>query len=103
MEPVIELLNGRFGRLKLKGEQVRVHAAATQDQVDDFFNVLHMIDPHLDANNLTQKDLQKLNPLQDFLTKHCRSRQYMFQVCEHFAVFLWYKYYRGLKNSYQLH
>ena len=86
MGPVIELLNGRFCRIKLKGEQVRIHAAATEDQVNDFFNALHVINEELDAKKLPQKDLKKLEHLQDFMTKHCRARQYMFQVCNTFQL-----------------
>ena len=81
VHPVLMILEGRFGRLKIKGEPIQIHKPATDDEVSNFFNILHIIDPVLDANKMTHADLKKSSRLTDWIDRHCRSRQYMFQVC----------------------
>ena len=40
---VIDLLNERFSRMKLKGYQVKICPAATQDDIVDNFESVHFI------------------------------------------------------------
>ena len=80
VQPVLTLLQERLSRLKLKGQRVEVSMAASDAEVTDFFDSLHVIDVSLQQDKVTQKDLSKCARLVDFMAKHCRQRQYMFQV-----------------------
>lgn len=81
--PVIEQLEDRLGHLKLKEEPIHVEPPATDAEVEDFFSVLHVIDDSLDMKKVTQKDLKKSARLTDFMARHCRLRQYTFQVSKY--------------------
>ncbi|KAK6177156.1 hypothetical protein SNE40_015315 [Patella caerulea] len=79
--PVIELLQERFGHLKLKGEPIVISPSANQESIDDFFKIVKdLIDQNLIENKLTKTDLEKSATLQDFMKKHCRLRNYTFQI-----------------------
>ncbi|KAK6175079.1 hypothetical protein SNE40_013615 [Patella caerulea] len=79
--PVIELLQERFGHLKLKGEPIVISPSANQESVDDFFKIVKdLMDQNLIENKLTKPDLEKSATLQDFMKKHCRLRNYTFQI-----------------------
>jgi Fe-S-cluster formation regulator IscX/YfhJ len=78
---VLECLKGRFSRLKIKGEPVLTHKPASNEEVTEFFRILQdIIDPNLDPQKVTHADLKKSTRLNDFIDRHCRARQYMFQV-----------------------
>ncbi len=47
VSPVIDLLNERFSRMKLKGNQVKICPAATQEDIMDNFESVHFIDSSL--------------------------------------------------------
>ena len=78
--PVIDLLNERFSRMKLKGTAVKVRPAATQDEVIDNFEAVHFIDSSLTMGNLNQATLKNATDLQAFMDAHCNSTHYLFQV-----------------------
>ena len=80
MEPVVSLLNNLFSRMKLKGESVIPHDAATEKSVQEFFEEIHQIDPSLQRDKLTQIDLKNAHQWHLFLKNHCRCRHYSFQV-----------------------
>ncbi|XP_046341796.2 uncharacterized protein LOC124122725 [Haliotis rufescens] len=79
--PVLKLLEERFSQLKVKGDAVIINSAANNESVENFFGILKdHIDDKLDMNKLTKKDLEKSDKLNDFMDRHCRCRQYIFQI-----------------------
>ena len=89
MDPVLKLLEGRFARLKIKEEAIKVNKPATEEEISDLFSLLDAIDPDLKPDKTQQKELKKSQGLQNFLKQHCRIRQYMFQVCFHSFYSIW--------------
>ena len=79
--PVVNLLNERFARMKLKENKVKVCSAASQDDILDNFECIHFIEADLDMHRLTQADLKKAPALQAFMDKHCHSSHYLFKKC----------------------
>ena len=82
VQTVPNLLRERFSHLKLKGQPIEVTVAASDEDVTDFFQSLSIIDQALEQSRVTQKDLTRCEQLGDFMTRHCRQRQYMF----HFSL-----------------
>ncbi|KAK3097052.1 hypothetical protein FSP39_005923 [Pinctada imbricata] len=82
LEPPIAQMKQRFAQLKLHEEPVQVHDAATKDQIEDFYNVASIfLDDDCSKDDLVEKkEALKIPKLKDFIQKHCRERQYTFQV-----------------------
>lgn len=80
VSPVITLLNQRFSRMKLKGNPVQVRTAATQDEIVDNFESVHFIDNSLKMGALSQATLKDAKDLQAFMSTHCSSTHYLFQI-----------------------
>ena len=64
MSSVIVRLTQRFNQMKLKEDPVECANAASDEEVDKFFTLLHFIEPSLSPNNLTKAILK---------TKSCSS------------------------------
>lgn len=56
---MIELLNGRFGRMKLKGEKAKTFTAVQESVIEEFFKSIHKIDNQLEQENFTKKVTDK--------------------------------------------
>ena len=80
VSPVIDLLNERFSRMKLKGNQVKICPAATQDDIVDNFESVHFIDSSLKMGDLNQDTLKGAKDIQEFMKTHCNSTRYLFQI-----------------------
>ena len=77
---VINLLNEQFARMKLKGNPIVPHPAASQDDVTDNFESVHFIDSSIQVGHLNQATLKNAKDLQVFMKAHCSSTHYLFQV-----------------------
>ena len=77
---VICLLEERFSRMKLKGNHIKVYPAASHDDVVDNFESVHFVDSSLCMANSTQATLKDAEDYQAFLTAHCSSSHYIFQI-----------------------
>ena len=80
VSPVIDLLNKRFSRMKLKGNQIQICPAATEEDILDNFECVHFIDPNLKMGDLNQDTLKDAKDLQEFMKTHCNSARYLFQI-----------------------
>lgn len=81
LDPVLELLNKRFERMKLKDCNFRAAAVATKCEMEDMFEEVNIhIDGSVRKDCLQQKELQKATDLQQFLKTHSHISQYAFQV-----------------------
>lgn len=87
LEPVLAKLKQRFSQLKLHGESVVVHDAATDDEIASLTDILdifkeenHAEDEKVFKALKNKKDIQKYDKLKDFYEHHVRERNYTFQV-----------------------
>ena len=80
MSPVIARLAQRFNQMKLKEESIRCFAAVSDEEINEYFKLLHFIEPSLSQNNLTSTALQRSPALRQFLDTHCHSSHYVFQI-----------------------
>lgn len=80
MSSVIVRLAQRFNQMKLKEDPVQCATAASDKDVDEFFKLLHFIEPSLSPDNLTKSILKTSPALQNFLETHCHSSHYVFQI-----------------------
>ena len=80
MSFVIVRLTQRFNQMKLKEDPVECANAASDEEVDEFFTLLHFIEPSLSPNNLTKAILKTSPALQKFLDTYCSSSHYVFQI-----------------------
>lgn len=80
MQPVIDLLNGRFARMKLKESPLSTYTGASESDIQEMFNEVLLIDSTLQIDKLVQKELKKANEWQSFIANHCKCSHYSFQV-----------------------
>lgn len=87
VEPVITNVKARFGRLKYQEENVRIHDAAKDEEIDaicsliDLFRDVDKPEPVTLNDVKNRNSLKKFPMLQQFVERHTWSRQYSFQVC----------------------
>ena len=70
----------RFQAMEVKGTKVKVGISASTKEQADLSDHVFIIDPSLNKDKLTQKDLSKATDLQEFLSIHAHSSQYVYQL-----------------------
>jgi hypothetical protein len=80
IEPVTEVLKSRFQRLALKGEPFVCLHPACDGEIEIFQRHIKEMFPTLDPGKLQKIHTQKSRAYTDWVDKHCRSRQYTFQI-----------------------
>lgn len=80
MEPVIDLLNQRFERMKLKGENMVAYKGMPEQALDEFFATVAVIDSTLESTKLRKADLESAKQFSEFVKGHCKSTHYTFQI-----------------------
>ena len=73
---MIDFLNERFSRMKLKGNPIKVCQAAMEDEVVDNFESVHFIEKSLTMGDLTQETLKNAKDWQAFLKDHCNYKKF---------------------------
>lgn len=92
LKPVIDTVNDRFARLKLKDNSFVVSTKATDEEIRQSVDELKSIDPDLKLSDTSKKDLAKRKCFMAWLAKHGRERHYTFKIkfqikkCEDAAV-----------------
>ena len=71
-----DLLSSIMLRLELKGEKFRVFESATEREIEDFWEILLTIDALLTRDDTTQKSLEKLRSLSQFISHCCTFDKY---------------------------
>ena len=77
------LMESVFGRISLKGNQLKTFDAASEEEIAKFAEVLKKIDEDFDISSITntKKPLTKLsNKMRLFLDGHCKERHYLFSI-----------------------
>ena len=80
LKPTVDLLNAIIKRLKLKGEDLDVFDAATESEIESFWEILLQIDSSLTITDTTQKAIKDKIDLKQFLKHCCVSSHYSFQI-----------------------
>lgn len=78
----IQIVKDVFSRLKRTHGDVYAHDACSEDEITDILNIAHIVSQDLNAENVKKKlrDLTNVPELKNFVERHCRKRQYSFQV-----------------------
>ncbi|WAR09165.1 hypothetical protein MAR_019123 [Mya arenaria] len=81
LQPMVNLLNERTERVQLKGKNFISGKPASDDDVQAFeHKVVELLDPDIPIGNYTKQALKKCEAFHDYISKHCRERNYIFQV-----------------------
>ena len=80
LEPVQSCVRNRFLRLKLKDVPFQVMDPVTDGEIDIFQRHLRELFPDLDLSKLQKAHTSKNPQYTEWIEKHCRSRQYSFQI-----------------------
>uniref|UniRef100_A0A7M5XB11 Uncharacterized protein n=2 Tax=Clytia hemisphaerica TaxID=252671 RepID=A0A7M5XB11_9CNID len=67
-----ELLNNQMKRLSLKDKDFQVFNPVNEASIDQLWEKCQEIDPDLQRNKTTKKDLKNLDSLKNFLKTHCK-------------------------------
>ena len=79
-QPVIDLLNARFSRMKLKDIPFTAYKGASNDDITGMFEEIFKTDNTIEIDKLVKKELTKAKNWQSFVSSHCKCSHYSFQV-----------------------
>lgn len=80
LKNVTGLIQERFEKLALKGKKFKILEAVSDEDLWRQFAFVHDIDPTLQLGIGQTSELLKKDDLQAWFKKHCRARQYSFQI-----------------------
>lgn len=80
LEPTITLLTKIVQRLELKGKKFNVFDGATEEDIQNFWEVLQTIDSTLAREETTKKAIKGKEDLTAFLDHCCVARHYSFSI-----------------------
>ena len=80
LESTISLLSDVISRLQLKGKKFQLYESSSSEDIDNFWEVLQLIEPLLTRNDTTKKDITNKDGLKAFYEHCCRSRHYFFSI-----------------------
>ena len=80
MQPVLCTLSNRLSSMEIKEEPVQVEAAASESDIASCFQIIHYIEPNLPRDNIKKETLTQSEHLRKFMSRHCSSTAYLFQV-----------------------
>ena len=82
IKPVIDLLNNRFERMKLKQRQFRSADVATEAEMESVFEEVKTIDASLQQGCLQKKELMRApcKDFQNFMDAHSHKSSYALQL-----------------------
>ena len=81
VQPMIELLRERHERMALKGVCFKSYQPASEDDITKLTNdVINDIDATIEAGKYQKTQLANKTGYHEFIAKHCRERNYSFQI-----------------------
>ena len=80
MEPIQSTIRNRFMRLALKDKPIQALDPVSEDEIDVLQRHLREHFPELDLHKLQKIHTQKVLSYKQWMEKHCRQRQYTFQI-----------------------
>lgn len=84
VQPVQQLIEKRFERLKLKDNPIVTVPPVTDEEIDFLQRHIRELFSGMDLHKLQKEHTKKIDPYQLWLENHCRQRHYNFQIkkCE---------------------
>lgn len=84
VQPVQQLIEKRFERLKLKDNPIVTVPPVTDEEIDLLQRHIRELFPGMDLHKLQKEHTKKIDSYQLWLENHCRQRHYNFQIkkCE---------------------
>ena len=79
LKPAVDLLHDVFKRLELKGKSFEVYKAAAEDEIQEFREVLLLVDATLKTEDTTKKSIKQKTDV-CFMKHCCKIRHYSFQI-----------------------
>ena len=76
----IDLLESILIRLELNKKTFQIFEKASQKEIEDFWDILLKIDASLTCEHSTQKSIEKLAGLQNFISHCCCFRKYFLTI-----------------------
>ena len=80
MQPIKDLLSNVFQRLSLKEKNFKIFHACSEEDMNVLWEEIKKVDSSLEKSDTSKERVQDKVFLQNFLSNHCRVRQYCFQV-----------------------
>lgn len=80
LKPTITLLINIVQRLELKGKKFEVFSGATEEDIQNFWEVLQTIDSTLTCEETTKKAIKGKKDLEAFLSHCCVARHYSISI-----------------------
>ena len=80
LQPSLQLLTAITSRLELKGEPFSMFEGASDDEMEAFWEVVHLADDSLDQSDTSKSTLQRKPKLQAFFDHCCQMRHYSFCI-----------------------
>ena len=66
--------------MKIKEDYIDCASSASKDETHKFFDIIHLIDETIEKDKLSPKDAESYEQLKNFITSHCRTTLYTFQI-----------------------
>ena len=66
--------------MKIKEDYIECASSASKDQIDEFFDIIHLIDETIEKDKLSPKDVESSKQLKNYIASNCRAALYTFQV-----------------------
>ena len=66
--------------MKIKEDYIECALSASKDEIDEFFDIIHLIDKTIEKDKLSPKDVESSEQLRCLKTSHWRATLYTFQI-----------------------
>ena len=80
VQSTLSLLSDVIRRLELKGKKFEVYESCSEDEIQAFWEVLHLIEPQLTRDDTTKKGISHMERLKKFYDHCCCMRHYFFSI-----------------------
>lgn len=80
LKPAVDNLHDVFKRLELKGKSFEIYKAAAEDEIQEFWEVLLLVDATLKTEDTTKKSIKQKTDMCAFMKHCCKIRHYSFQI-----------------------
>ena len=66
--------------MKIKENYIECASSASKDEIDELFDIIHLIDETIEKDKLSPKDVESSEQLKNFIPSHCRTTLHTFQI-----------------------
>ena len=66
--------------MKIKDDYIECASSASKDEIDEFFDIIHLIYETIEKDKLSPKDVESSEQLKNLITSYCSATLYTFQI-----------------------